>query len=208
MDKFALIYEFNKESPLIIYEASKELEKKNIKKSLELLEIAAQKYPYHPTVFFLKAVADAYNNQFEMANENLLKGDKLLNNNQTLEYYHQLIEKIRFNKDENHFEFNNPKNENIFKSIIEQEEFDNIDSSQLISNEEINSIENNFDNEPIITETLAEIYASQENFTEALEIFEKLKIAKPKLIEKFENRINEIRTAIENKKLNKFGNWK
>ncbi|MFZ1291090.1 MAG: hypothetical protein WAR79_13425 [Melioribacteraceae bacterium] len=206
MDKFALIYEFNKESPLIVYEASKELEKKNYQKALELFEKAAQKFPYHPTVFFLKAVADAYNNQFDLAKENLLKGDNLLNNKQTLEFYHQLVEKIRLKKDEINIDSRKLQNDFFYKSVIDNHEFDNIDSSQLISNEEINSEPNNFDNEPIVTETLAEIYASQENYIEALEIFEKLKIVKPELIEKFENRIQEIRTALENKKQNRFGN--
>ncbi len=206
MDKFALIYEFNKESPLIVYEASKELEKKNYQKALELFEKASQKFPYHPTVFFLKAVADAYNNQFDLAKENLLKGDNLLNNKQTLEFYHQLVEKIRLKTDDINIDSRKLQNDFFYKSVIDNHEFDNIDSSQLISNEEINSEQNNFDNETIVTETLAEIYASQENYIEALEIFEKLKNVKPELFEKFENRIQEIRTAIENKKQNRFGN--
>ncbi|MBK7105485.1 MAG: hypothetical protein IPH62_09390 [Ignavibacteriae bacterium] len=206
MDKFALIYEFNKESPLIVYEASKELEKKNIQKSIELFEKASQKFPYHPTVFFLKAVADAYNNQFELSKQNLLKGDNLLNDKKTLDFYHQLIENIRLKKDDINLDLGNSQNNFFYKSVIDNHEFDNIDTEQLISNEEINSDEINFDNEPIVTETLAEIYASQENFTEALEIFEKLKIAKPELTEKFDNRIREIKTAIENKNQNKFGN--
>ena len=57
-----------------------------------------------------------------------------------------------------------------------------------------------------MTETLAEIYASQENYEEAIEIYEKLKNIKPDLTDKFNNRINELKTAIENKKQKRFGN--
>ncbi|MBK8944042.1 MAG: hypothetical protein IPM32_02120 [Ignavibacteriae bacterium] len=203
MDKFALIYEFNKESPLIVYEASKELDKKNFQKALDLLEKASQKFPYHPTVFFLKAVADAYNNQFELSKQNLLKGDNLLNDKKTLDFYHQLVENIRLKKDYINLYLENSQNNFFYKSVIDNNDFD---SSQIIPDENINSNENDFDNEPIVTETLAEIYASQENYYEALEIFEKLKIVKPELTEKFENRIIEIKTAIENKQQNKFGN--
>ncbi len=204
MDKFALIYEFNKESPLIVYEAAKELEKKNFERSLELFEKASQKFPYHPTVFFLKAVAFSYNNQFELAKESLLKADDLLGDKLTLDYYQRLIENIKLKKDiheDDPFDFENESN-----SEITEDDFENIDSSELISESDINFSRNKFDTEPIITETLAEIYASQGNYFESLEIFEKLKIIKPELIEKFENRIKDLKSIIENKNLNKFGN--
>ncbi len=53
MDKFALIYEFNKESPLVIYEAAKEIDNQNYEKAIQLFEIGIAKYPYHPTGYFL-----------------------------------------------------------------------------------------------------------------------------------------------------------
>ena len=57
MDKFALVYEFNKESPLITYKASKELEAKNYSKAVDLLSSAIEKYPYHATAYFMYALA-------------------------------------------------------------------------------------------------------------------------------------------------------
>lgn len=201
MDKFALIYEFNKESPLIVYEAAKELEKKNFEKSLELFEKASYKFPFHPTVFFLKAVAFAYTGQFDLAGESLIKGDNLLGDKSTLEYYHRQIENVRLNQDNLNIDLFDLDNEQ-YSSEIADVDFDNIDSSQLISDEEFNFSKNKFDTEPIITETLAEIYASQGNYFESLEIFEKLKNIKPELSNKFEARIREIKSIIENKNTN------
>ena len=55
MDKFTLVYEFNRESPLITYEAAKEFEKHNLEKAVELFEISISKFPYYPTTYFLYA---------------------------------------------------------------------------------------------------------------------------------------------------------
>ncbi|MCB9248841.1 MAG: hypothetical protein H6613_10015 [Ignavibacteriales bacterium] len=73
MDKFALVYEFNKDSPLITYEASKELDNKNYEGALKLLETAANKYPYHPTVYFLNCIALAHKINLNLLKKILLK---------------------------------------------------------------------------------------------------------------------------------------
>lgn len=83
-----------------------------------------------------------------------------------MEYYHRQIENIRLNKDNLNIDLFDLDNEQYSFGNC-QCSFDNIDSSQLISDEEFNFSKNKFDTEPIITETLAEIYASQGNYFES-----------------------------------------
>ncbi len=90
MDKFALVYEFNKDSPLITYKATKEIEAKNYSKALELLPTAIEKYPNHATAYFMYALALAHNNQFEKAKEYLFKGDNILKDENTKESLPQI----------------------------------------------------------------------------------------------------------------------
>ena len=209
MDKFALVYEFNKDSPLMTYKASRELEAKNYPKALELLSTAIEKYPFHPTAYFLLALALAHNNQFDKAKEMLSIGDDLLNEKNTSEFYTNAVEKIRLEKQGISVSFDDTVNDVLDEAFIEPNEFNPVEELALIDDEfEQNTTETHFQPEEnsIVTETLAEIYASQSNFDEALEIYEKLKTIKPELSEKFDSRIDELQIAIENKKQKRFGN--
>jgi tetratricopeptide (TPR) repeat protein len=208
MDKFAMVYEFNKESPLITYKAVRELEAKNYKKAVDLLSSAIEKYPYHPTPYFQYALALAHNKQYDLAKDFLKKGDDLLGEEETLRYYLNLIDAVKREADGITVGFDDTINEVLGESFIEHEQF-NSDDIDLIDETSSNPVEtgNSESGEmPIITETLAEIYASQENYEEAIDIYEKLKSIKPDLVDKFNNRINELKTAIENKKQKRFGN--
>lgn len=208
MDKFAIVYEFNQESPLITYKASRELEAKNYPKAVDLLSSAIEKYPYHPTPYFQYALALAHNKQYGLAKDFLAKGDDLLGEKETLNYYSNLIEAVKREADGISIVFDDTINEVLGESFIEPEQF-NSDDIDLIEEPNSNIIENdNPDSEgiSIVTETLAEIYASQENYEEAIEIYEKLKNIKPDFTDKFNNRISELKTAIENKKQKRFGN--
>lgn len=208
MDKFAIVYEFNKESPLITYKATRELEAKNYKNALELLSSAIEKYPYHPTPYFQYALALAHNKQYDLAKDFLSKGDNLLGEQETLNYYSNLIEAVK--REENGISaiFDDTINEVLGESFIEHEQFntDNIDLIDDHYNKPTQVDNSNSAETSIVTETLAEIYASQENYEEAIEIYEKLQIIKPDLSEKFNNRINELKAVIENKKQKRFGN--
>ena len=208
MDKFAIVYEFNQESPLITYKASRELEAKNYPKAVDLLSSAIEKYPYHPTPYFQYALALAHNKQYGLAKDFLAKGDDLLGEKETLNYYSNLIEAVKREADGISIVFDDTINEVLGESFIEPEQF-NSNDIDLIEEPNSNIIENdNPDSEgiSIVTETLAEIYASQENYEEAIEIYEKLKNIKPDFTDKFNNRISELKTAIENKKQKRFGN--
>jgi len=209
MDKFALVYEFNKDSPLITYKATKEIEAKNYSKALELLPTAIEKYPNHATAYFMYALALAHNDQVELAKEYLFKGDEILKDENTKAHYIKLIEKIDREAAGISVNFDDTVNEILDESFLEPEEFDPLQDLELLDDslfDEEPEVEQHFEQNSIVTETLAEIYASQGNYEEALDIFEKLKEIKPELTEKFENRINELNLIIENKKQKRFGN--
>lgn len=208
MDKFAMVYEFNSESPLITYKASKELEANNYKEALKLLSSAIEKFPKHATAHFLHSLASAYNDDFETAKDLLSKGDDLFGESSTTEYYQKLIDKIKRESEGISVSFDDTVNDVLNETFLEPEDFDPSNDMELLEDEfeQPKDQSNNLEPESIVTETLAEIYASQNNFDEAIEIFEKLKIVRPELVEKFDNRINDIKLAIENKKQKKFGN--
>lgn len=201
MDKFALVYEFNKESPLATYMASKEIDAKNYSKAIKLLESVIEKFPYYPTPYILLSIANAYEKKIDRAKEYLLHGTSLLKNNKTKEYYEDLIDKIVQQASGIQLNFEETVNDLLDESFIEPENYLETTDLNLIDKEldfepkVVDNVE-----QPIITETLAEIYTSQGNYDEAIEIFEKLIKIKPEQAEKFEKKIIEINQIIENKK--------
>lgn len=211
MDKLSLVYEFNKESPLLSYQASKELEIQNYAKALSLLNSAIEKYPHHATPDSLKSLALAYNNNFDDARNFLDLGHEILGVDSTFKYYSDQIIKIKKESEGILFDFDDTVQDVLNESFLEPEDFDPLNDLELIDEDfkDITPVETqSFEENSIVTETLAEIYASQSNFDEAIEIYEKLIELKPDLTEKFNNRITELNQAIENKRQKKFGNKK
>ncbi|MCW8849128.1 MAG: tetratricopeptide repeat protein, partial [Melioribacteraceae bacterium] len=189
--------------------ATKEIEAQNYSKALELLPTAIEKYPTHATAYFMYALALAHNEQIELAKEYISKGDDILKDENTKDHYLKLIEKIGREAAGISINFDDTVNEILEESFLEPEEFDPLKDIELLDDSLIDEepeVEQHFEQNSIVTETLAEIYASQGNYEEALEIYEKLKDIKPELTEKFENRITELNLVIENKKQKRFGN--
>jgi len=209
MDKFAIVYEFNKESPLMTYKGTKELEAKNYSKAAELLAEAIEKFPDHATPYFQYSLALANQNEFEKAKEILTKGDYLLGDKDTFNYYSNLIESIKRDAEGITVSFDETVNEVLEESFIEPEHFNRENEIDIFEeNHEKGKTEEklDFDQSPIVTETLAEIYASQNNYEEAIEVYEKLKNIKPELTDRFNNRISQLNIELENKKQKRFGN--
>ena len=205
MDKFALVYEFNNDSPLIVYKASKELEDNNIAKAIEMLNKAIEDYPYYPTPHFLLATALAYNQEFEEAQLMLSKAHNILDNEQTYKYYTNLIEKIKRESDGVSSSFDDAVNKVLDETFLNSDELESIDllsidkptDDDTILTQKVNT---HLPDGTIVTETLAEIYSSQGNYKEAKEIYEKLKYIYPNKTEKFEKKILELTGTTSSKK--------
>ncbi len=203
MDKFSLVYEFNNNSPLIVYQASKELEDKNITQAMEMLNKAIEKYPYYPTPYFLLATAQAYNQEFEEARITLSKAHSLLDNEQTYHYYSNLIEKIKRESEGISSNFDDTVNQVLNEAFLEDDEVEeiellNIDEQKVETT--ASKINTHLPDGTIVTETLAEIYSSQGNYKEAIEIYRKLKNIYPDKANKFEQKILELSGTTTNKK--------
>jgi tetratricopeptide (TPR) repeat protein len=204
MDKFALVYEFNNDSPLIVYKASKELEDNNIAKAIEMLNKAIEDYPYYPTPHFLLATALAYNHEFEEAQIMLSKAHNILDNEQTYKYYNNLIEKIKRESDGINSNFDDTVNKVLDETFLDSDELESIDLLSIDNptddNTILTKINTHLPDGTIVTETLAEIYSSQGNYDEAKEIYEKLKYIYPDKAEKFEKKILELSSTTSSKK--------
>jgi tetratricopeptide (TPR) repeat protein len=204
MDKFALVYEFNNDSPLIVYKASKELEDNNIAKAIEMLNKAIEDYPYYPTPYFLLATALAYNHEFEEAQIMLSKAHNILDNEQTYKYYNNLIEKIKRESDGINSNFDDTVNKVLDETFLDSDELESIDLLSIDNptddNTILTKINTHLPDGTIVTETLAEIYSSQGNYNEAKEIYEKLKYIYPDKAEKFEKKILELSSTTSSKK--------
>ena len=204
-----MVFEFNKDSPLITYQASKEIHAGNYSKALDMLSTATVKYPDHLTAHIFKALALAHNENFSEAREIIfnLKGSLLTD--ETINYYLKEIDKIERESRGISVSLDDTVSQVLNESFIEEEQFEADKDFGLLDDEFVFKESKKGDEgeeSSIVTETLAEIYASQQNFDEALDIYEKLKKLKPEMEEKFNNRISELKTSKENKKIKKFEN--
>ena len=94
MDKFALIYEFDKSSPLFAYIAQKELESNNYEKAREVIEEGLQIYPDYSVALIVYAKILAATGNLENAKTNLLNACDIIASAETYKYYLAEIEKM------------------------------------------------------------------------------------------------------------------
>lgn len=203
MDKFALLYEFDQKSPLLVYKAAQEIEERNISNAIELLNTSIEKYPYYATAYFLLATALAYNNEYDKISEMISKGSNILDDDETALYYTNLVEKIKRE---------NAGIDNSFEETISDvlDESFHVDDSEFYNFDDLNLVDEKIEDTKqiptatkskitegtIVTETLAEIYNSQGNYTEALDIYERLLKLQPDKSVKFNKKILEINNTI------------
>jgi len=93
-NKFALIYEFNNDSPLFARVAADLINEHEFEKAIEILEKGLKNYPDYPTPYFIYAKALAYAGNPEKAKEMAKTGSDLINSEKTKEFYFEEIEEI------------------------------------------------------------------------------------------------------------------
>lgn len=99
MDKTALIYEFNNESPVFAQVAATELENKNIDKALTILENGIQLFPDYATAYLIYAQALAIAGDFENAEKMLRTGCDIIESDETFKYYSEKFGKMKSKSD-------------------------------------------------------------------------------------------------------------
>lgn len=213
-DKIALIYEFNKQSPLFARVANAELNKGNIDEAVNILAAGLELYPNYATAHLVNAKALALSGDKEEAIAALKKACTLINDLKTEEYYLHQIEKISaetsaFSESRRAAFF--PENFETDEEEVQEENEDDgleqlaeeLNSAQTIDvEEEEEQPSSGFvftGGKPIISETLAGIYMAQNNFKDAKYVYEQLIIKEPEKEERFRKKLAEIEERIAQK---------
>ncbi|MEW6702585.1 MAG: hypothetical protein AB1298_07685 [Bacteroidota bacterium] len=214
-DKIKLIYEFNNSSPLFARVAQQEIERGNILEAVKILEKGMALHPSYPTPYFILALAYAYSGKGEEANSFADIGSKLINSYETFEYYQKKIIKIISDRNlmndlkrpgflsGNEEEKDDVNPDNLWASISLEEDKLELLAEKLSkakipkdAGEPIPSFDQTEDNVPakkIISETMAEIFLAQKNYSEAILIYEELIEQKPEKAGFFMQKISEIK---------------
>ena len=218
-EKVSLIYEYNKNSPLLFRAANIELEKNNPEGCIKIVQNGLKIYPENPLAHILLGRAFGRIGEFEKAKKNISIADNLLNSPKTVEFY--LIELDRLKKNFSSFgssrggvflnleeekkqtsfeQLPNEKNEPELTKSID----DNLDkiakeiSSAKFSksNEQVQKeqtvVKKISDEQMIVSETMAKILVSQEQFAEAKRVYLKLKEKNPSKESYFLEKIQEL----------------
>jgi tetratricopeptide (TPR) repeat protein len=93
-NKFALIYEFNKNSPLFARVAADFYNNGNYDTALEILEDGIKLFPEYPTAYFIYSKVFAATGNIEKAKEMVVNGSKILDSEDTKLYYLNQIDNI------------------------------------------------------------------------------------------------------------------
>jgi tetratricopeptide (TPR) repeat protein len=94
-EKLALIYEYNRKSPLFVQAADLQLSYKNLHIALDILSEGLKIYPDYPTAYFLLGKILVLQGEYKKAEKAFIKGSELLNNKSTLNYYINEMETLR-----------------------------------------------------------------------------------------------------------------
>lgn len=194
--KIKLIYEFNHNSPLFARVAEAELNEGNADTALQILENGLKNYPNYTSAHLVYVEALAKKGEYQKVVEKLDELREKLNDDESINFY---LDKIEKEKSQNR------KLESEIRKPLE-EDLDNL--AETISKAKLPPVDENPNNKKtedyspkgkqFISETLAEIYLSQSNYKEALDIYEKLLESNPKKTEHYEAKIAEIKKQMNN----------
>lgn len=94
-EKLALIYEYNRKSPLFVRAAGIEIEKNNLHKAVSILNDGLAEYPNYPTAYMLLGKAEMMLGNYDEAEEAFKKGSGIIHSKETLYHYISELEKRR-----------------------------------------------------------------------------------------------------------------
>lgn len=204
-ERIKLIYEFNKNSPLFTRVAAVELQKGNYQEANRILEEGINSHSFYPTAFLLLSLCKAYEGKETEAKIVAKIGSDLINSKETYEYYCKKIEAIIEERKSisetmrpNFIEENNSMESDAIESKLEILA-EQLSKAKIIpkANEENNELEiPEYKGKKIVSETLAEIYFSQKNYSDAISAYEELINQKPEKAEYYLNRIDEIKSRM------------
>jgi predicted Zn-dependent protease len=210
-DKIKLIYEFNNHSPLFARVAALEIEKGYFLDAIKILESGIDRFPYYPTPYFLLAIANAYAGKEEEARSFAAQASELLDVTDVLNFYNNKISKIISERNSlteamrPSFHFNEVESPSEYESGKLEDKLDELaamlSKAKIVPKKMGEAInENVIEEQPtkkIVSETMADIFYSQKNYDEAINIYEELIQQKPEKAEFYLQRISDIRSSMD-----------
>jgi len=192
IDKVKLIYEFNKSSPLFARVAEAELNDGHVDQALKILEEGFNNYPDYITARLIFVEALAKKGEYKKVIDIMEELRPSLDDDELINYYLEKIEEERAKTEiEKDFLLGEKKSlednlENLAE-VISKAKIPPVDANKSNkNNEDFSSMGKQF-----ISETLANIYFSQGNYNEALEIYQKLLEISPNKVEHLKEKIEE-----------------
>ena len=220
-NRISLLYQLDVHSPIFARIASSEIEKGNLEEAKEILQTGLLHHPSYATAYFLNAIVLSKLGNLSEAKFNLNKGNELLGNDQTFEDYSKIIEESQnISADDedlsapflpdNLDDLNTDTFDTNLEDVKLEEDSGMLDDLETLAHElenakipPLNEGEVNFDNfdndgfqdNEIITETMANIYVEQCKYSKAISIYEKLIEQQPEKENYYKIRIEEIRQS-------------
>ncbi len=206
-EKIKLIYEFNSNSPLFARVASNIIDQGNILEAVSILEGGLKNYPDYPSAIFLLALAQAYSGNEIEARSLARKGAGIIQSDSVLDFYMDKISSIIKERNSlsitKKIDFDEPVNLNEEPNLEDQLEI----LAQKLTGAKINykadedstvkSEIEEYKGEKIASETLAEIYLSQNKFHDALNVYKELIKKNPDKADDYVLKVAEIQNKID-----------
>lgn len=208
-EKVDLIYSYNKLTPLFVRKADYALEKKNLEDAIEILTKGLKNFPNYAAPYLLLGKAYALQGDYTEAIENIKKGSEIIPSKKTYDYYLNEIENI---KNKISLGFTNvgtaeevlPGKDEQFgvKPLLGDEKLKDLvreisPESKVERPAERREQEKSFGKNIIVSETLAKIYISQGEYSEAIEIYNLLKEKHPDKVEHYSKKIDELKSKLD-----------
>lgn len=197
-NEYIAIYELNNKSPLFARIASDEIKKNNSEGAISILQDGIELYENYPTPYFLLGKLLSDNGSLDEAEECFQKGNSLLHNSKTLEFYRNLaFENRKQEPEQTEILTKRDELEDLADALRNAKIKVNLDEDFSFVNTNIsNEIENYMPPKGLVSETLASIYFDQSNYKEAKAIYETLLEIQPEREEHFKIKIAEINSRM------------
>jgi len=196
-NEYKAIFELNNKSPLFARAATDAIKEGEFEKALLILENGIELFEEYPTPFFLMGELLVKLGKIEEAEDAFQKGNLLLNNSNTLNYYLNFVQDSSGRSGNNTEPTPSDNSDNNLVELADKLKIAKLeinyveDSTEIVINE--NTSEENFKPlKGLVSETLASIYLNQSNYKEAKAIYETLIDIQPERAEYFKSKLSEI----------------
>ena len=218
--KVSLIYEYNNRSPLFARLAGIEIEKNNLDSAINILTEGIKYYPEFSVAYFLLGKAYTLKGDYSQALSFIKKGSELIHSPKSFEYYFNEIDSTKkqrsfFNisrwveyANDNLTNDTNPassKNVSVISDKSIEETLTKLTVEIEGANKSISDARNKIleskskeelNKNLIVSETLAKIYANQNEIQAAISVYKKLIKRNPERESYFNSKIEELKAKL------------